>query len=105
MCPQSDMQRRSVFGVVHMHAGKKVLHLLRQAAGSSPLQQRLQRRSVETLAGEVEQEPLAFHSQAGVPASSIGKEFSRSRGTKAGGVCGKALGQVRGERSGQVHAR
>jgi hypothetical protein len=99
------MQCRAVFCVVYMRAGEEVLHLLWQAAGGTPLQQRLQCRGVETLAGEVEQEPLAFHRQAGVTASGVGKEFSRSRGTKAGGVCGKALGQFRGERSGQVHAR
>jgi hypothetical protein len=49
------MQGRAVFGVVHMRAGEKVLHLLRQAAGSGPLQQRLQRGSVEALAGEIEE--------------------------------------------------
>jgi hypothetical protein len=99
------MQRRAVFCVIHMRAGEEVLHSLRQATGSSPLQQRLQRGGVEALAGEVEQEPLAFHRQAGVATSGVGEEFSGNRGTKADGVCGKALGQFRGERSGQVHAR
>jgi hypothetical protein len=49
------MQCRAVFGVVHMHAGEKVLHLLRHAAGSGPFQQRLQRGGVEALASEVQQ--------------------------------------------------
>jgi hypothetical protein len=99
------MPWRAVFGVVYMRAGEEVLHLLWQAAGGSPLQQRLQCRGVEALAGEVEQEPLAFHRQAGITTSGIGEEFSGGCGAEAGSVCGKALGQFRGERSGQVHAR
>ena len=55
------MQRCAVFGVVHVHAGEQVLHLLRQATRSRPLQQCLQRGGIQTLTGEIEQEPLAFH--------------------------------------------
>ena len=99
------MQGGTVFGVVYMYAGEKVLHLLRQTAGGSPLEQGLERCGVEPLASEIQQQPFAFHGQAGVAANGVGEKFSGSRGTKAGGVCRKALGQFRGKCGGQVHAR